>query len=85
MESRLTSPKILTLSLSLYCTPAAAAKPKEKPVSANIKIYEQKLSGIYAKKVTLRLKKNGKGEIIIPFASEKELKELTERLEPASN
>jgi len=61
-----------------------AAKPKEKPVSANIKMYEQKLSGIYAKKVTLRLKKNGKGEIIIPFASEKELKELTELLEPAA-
>jgi ParB family transcriptional regulator, chromosome partitioning protein len=60
-------------------------KPKkEKAVvkaDENFQVWEQKLSKLYDAKVKVKLKKDGKGELVIPFSSEADLKKIAQQLE----
>jgi ParB family transcriptional regulator, chromosome partitioning protein len=64
-----------------------SAEPKPKKVKAVVtadesyKVWEHKLSQLYDTKVKLKLKKDGKGELVIPFSSEADLKKLAGQLE----
>lgn len=64
-----------------------SAEPKPKKEKAVVtadesyKVWEHKLSQLYDAKVKLKLKKNGKGELVIPFSSEADLKKLAGQLE----
>jgi ParB family chromosome partitioning protein len=64
-----------------------SAPPKAKPAKPAKKegdemmVWEHKFSRLMDKSVKIKSKKGGKGEIIIPFRNEEELKKLSEMLE----
>jgi ParB family chromosome partitioning protein len=53
----------------------------QNPKLDNFSIWQQKLSGILDRKISIKVKNNGKGQIVIPFTSEEELRQLAMRFE----
>jgi ParB family chromosome partitioning protein len=66
-------------------TSAPKAKPVKKastPVSSeHYQVWEQKFSSLISHNVKIKSKQDGKGEIVIPFATEEELKKIADILE----
>lgn len=62
---------------------AAVKKEKEKPVQGGevVSVWESKFSKLIENKVKIKVKKNGKGELVIPFKSESDLRRIAEMLE----
>lgn len=54
---------------------------QKKTIVAQFKEWEEKFSGLISSKVRIKTKNGGKGELIIPFRNEEELKKIAAMLE----